>query len=82
MVETVIRNEDNRDYGRGILDRLDELIGEEVVVGDDGFRLWFPTTGKGGWPSWALRVIADWMDDRDAEHIRGIRAYFEGDDHE
>lgn len=57
--------------------RLDELIGKDVFCGDDGFHMWFPTPDKGGWPSWALRVIADWMDDRDAEHAAGIEEYFE-----
>ena len=69
-------------FARNLSQRLDELIGKDVVCGDDGFRMWFPTPGKGGWPSWALRLIADWMDDKDAEHAESLRAYFEGDNHE
>lgn len=56
---------------------LTELIGNDVVCGDDGFRMWFPCPGKGGWTSWSLRVIADWMDALDEPHARAIDAYFE-----
>lgn len=34
----------------------------DFVVGEDGFKVFWPTTNHGAFNSWALRAIADFLD--------------------
>jgi hypothetical protein len=44
-------------------DRLMKRIKADFVTGDDGFKLYWPDTFKGGgFNSWLLRAIADELD--------------------
>jgi len=63
-----VPNEDQADMEH--VDRVLRLADEhgDFVRGEDGYTYYWPTNGanRGYLPSWALRVLADEMDKRDA----------------
>lgn len=52
----------------------------DFVMDVDGYYGWWPLRGKtGSWPSYALRMIADKLDELNAEWDNEVRSYFEKD---
>lgn len=44
-------------------DRIVKAIQHEIVTFDDGYKYYCPTGNKGGWSSYDLRIIADYLDE-------------------
>lgn len=59
--------------------RLLELAEPDIVVGDDGFAVWWPAWGVrgGSLSAEALRIIADELDRRNATWAAELDRYFE-----
>lgn len=64
---------------------FDVLWSNNVHVGDivkdvDGYFYWWPLrTNYGSWPAYALRMIADKLDELNKEWDESVRSYFEKD---
>jgi hypothetical protein len=49
----------------------------DFVAGDDGYFIWWPSGMNGGLSAELLRLLADELDRRNAEHDAALVAYFE-----
>jgi NAD(P)H-nitrite reductase large subunit len=50
----------------------------EIIALEDGFYNFFPEMRGGCWPSWALRELADVMDEMNEPWQKQIDEFFEG----
>lgn len=49
----------------------------DILCGDDGYYVYWPTGNGGSLSSHNLRVIADELDRRNAKHDRQVKEYFD-----
>jgi hypothetical protein len=59
-------------------DRIIKAISDELVTGDDGYVVWWPSD-KGAINAWQLRVIADYLDERNKPWDEIVRREMGGD---
>ena len=71
----------NRNAFNVFLDNHETLkpieVGEICMV-EDGFYQFFPVSSQGYWPSWAMRELADKIDELNAPWEQDIEDYFNG----
>lgn len=53
-----------------------ELIKDEIVTGDDGYRIYWPQGCNGGFSAHTLREIADVLDRLNADWDKDVQSFF------
>lgn len=56
--------------------RVLEVASPEIIMGDDGYYIWWPEGNNGAHAAWHLRVIADELDRRNADWDAHIQKAF------
>jgi len=56
--------------------KLTEYIEKDIVRGEDGFYIYWPTLGGGAYTAHCLRLIADVLDERNAPWQKELEDYF------
>ena len=51
----------------------------DIAKDVDGYYYWWPLTRTGAWQAYALREIADLLDEMNADWDAEVQAYFEED---
>lgn len=54
--------------------RMLKALGDDILAGDDGFFIFWPTTNKGAYSAHHLREIADLLDEKNAPWEQQINA--------
>lgn len=55
---------------------ISELIADEVITGDDGYKMYWPKPNKGGFDALTLRGIADELDRLNAKWDADVNKFF------
>lgn len=58
-------------------EELRARLGDDIILGDDGFYVFWPTTTKGAFAPHNLRQIADLLDEMNEPWRKDIEEYFE-----
>lgn len=56
--------------------RVREVVTPDIIMGDDGYRVWWPTKMNGYHTEADLRIIADYLEELNKEWDDEVKAYF------
>lgn len=60
-------------------ERIREIIFPELITGDDGYKIWWPTAEtfrRGGFDAHTLRLMAEILDEENQEWDSEVNKYF------
>ncbi len=60
-------------------ERVLELMLPDILTGDDGYKIWWPTKVNGAFSAHTLRLMADILDEKNLEWDKQIQEYFSND---
>lgn len=58
------------------IEKVRAVVTEDLVTGDDGFKVYWPSTAKGYLTAYDLRVVADYLDELNAPWQQQMDEYF------
>lgn len=60
----------------GISKHIIGRLANDIIVGDDGYYIFWPTSGAGAFEAWNLRLVADILDELNKPWDNQINEYF------
>lgn len=56
--------------------RVREVVFPDIITGDDGYKVWWPTKMNGSHTEVDLRIIADYLEELNKDWDDDVKAYF------
>src|SRR5271166_1131228 len=57
--------------------RVRSKVAKDIYMENDGYYVYWPKENNGFWESWALRIVADLLDEMNAEWDKQVQADLE-----